>query len=461
MIYRPVEYTSPFTTYNANINAYWRFDNSYTDYKGNLTTNYGSTFVNSFCNFNSAVSFDGNDYITLGNNTAFKPTSFTISWWGKNWQNGSGVVLQNFKYTTNYFGFCAMNWTDGSIQGLRLITGNNGVQDGAIGSSIPLDDQWHHFAITFGSGIFKGYIDGIYIGSQSRTVGYVTTMTPHIGCRMDGGTRSDFYKGQIDDLILFNNVLTDEQIADIAGIEQLSATLGEYVGDNQKITVSSNQTCKTPLNLNLNGNPFPHSLNARGGIPFSTINYPNSGKIGLKAAEFTGTQYLRIYNDSSFNFTAGNDYAISLFFKYSSVGKTDPCLISTSQTSWGAGCFGISLSTSNSHKIVCYYTPDGTNTEILFGLNDLNDSKWHNVILTRIGSTTYLYVDGELNDSTTGTIIPGLGYSNLFIICRQYWNGTNSNFSGLLDQVIIEREGWSADRVKNHYTHSLGQFATI
>lgn len=77
---------------------------------------------------------------------------------------------------------------------------------------IMTDNQWHHVAATWGDGTVKLFIDGL-LNNQAE---YVSTdyVLSHIFLgRMGGGGRR--YAGKLDDVRIYSNALTDEEVYNI------------------------------------------------------------------------------------------------------------------------------------------------------------------------------------------------------------------------------------------------------
>jgi len=156
---------------------------------------------------NSAGSFDqSSGYIDMGNAASLQISSGTISAWVKTVQAGGGVVggivvkdggIGMFNYQGQY---CVYDWTG----------------PGFTASGVDLnDDNWHQVAFTFQSGVSDGsqmYVDGGAAGSAfTYTIG-TQTIDLLIGY---GDSPSQFFGGTIDEVAVWNTVLSATDIATI------------------------------------------------------------------------------------------------------------------------------------------------------------------------------------------------------------------------------------------------------
>ena len=198
--------------------AYWNFDGkNFTDSIGHFDgTQNGAnpiTFVGGKTDFGQAIQLDGVDQmveITGGepDDLAFEGGSMSIAGWfkvgafDKSWQalvaKGEG---SNWRVARN-----SASGTMSYAGGLTDATGATDVSDG----------NWHHLvAISDASGANFGtaiYIDGVQDGTISGTAALVAN-----GSRMiigdNPGSRGRYWNGAIDDLAIWNRVLTEAEIS--------------------------------------------------------------------------------------------------------------------------------------------------------------------------------------------------------------------------------------------------------
>jgi hypothetical protein len=221
------------------------------------------------------------------------------------------------------------------------------------------------------------------------------------------------------------------------------ATLGEYLGAGASTT---------KLLLHLNGNSTDSSGNNNNGTDTNITYSQANGKFGMGAG-FNSASNSKIVFGSVI--TPMGQKTISLWLK-------------NNQDSWCfilRNCFngnssnGIGVDNSGSFEI---NRSSGTKVLSISPTTNVKDNVWHNVIFTWDGTTNAnmvkLYVDGKLESQATANYTETLTPTyNLTL--GQY--NDSYDYTGALDEVIIENRAWSAEEVKKYYTNSRGFFATI
>ena len=151
------------------------------------------------------------------------------------------------------------------------------------------------------------------------------------------------------------------------------------------------------------------------------VTYSSSGKFN-KAAEFNGTN---AYIDTGITNTVGQR-SISLWFYYTGAPSATQSLIGA-VTSGSAG-YTIRLETTK----LKFQNQGQTGPET--ALSNLNTNDWNHVVGVIDGSTSKLYLNGELKD-TGGAA--GAGTHNLFIAARNDVGSADQFFDNKIDQVRI------------------------
>lgn len=187
----------------------------------NHGTVYGATLTTDrFGNANSAYSFDGvNDYIDFSTSNLLN-NSYSYSFWVKATTipgNGGYTYMlsiggtggdQSFDIVNNANG--ATGWTVGGYN-----TGGNPVVSFVAVGTLPTPNTWYHCVMTRDNTAMKLYVDGVFIGSSS-TGG----LPPNFGSSTKGviGARctvSQFFNGVIDDVRIYNRVLSNNEIMEL------------------------------------------------------------------------------------------------------------------------------------------------------------------------------------------------------------------------------------------------------
>lgn len=99
----------------------------------------------------------------------------------------------------------------------HMVAGNFAIYfGGAPGwtTVVPVDDDWHHIALTFDGSVFHVYLDGEDVFELAAGSSKVFTGTVYVGSRHDLGS-NEFYLGLLDELGIYQGALTQEQVQDI------------------------------------------------------------------------------------------------------------------------------------------------------------------------------------------------------------------------------------------------------
>ena len=173
-----------------------------------------------------ALSFDGvNDYVaiddfegTLSNNTAF-----TIVMWFKSNQNAQSQPYQNIQMSalrsdgsTNVFKFGAS--ANSSIKGIHYQDTAGPANNYKINNTVNYNDNvWHRLVISRPSGTnpqtANFYVDGVNIGNCPSQIEWDELSKLSIGQEYDSGnTPSDFFKGLISDVQIYNAEWTQADV---------------------------------------------------------------------------------------------------------------------------------------------------------------------------------------------------------------------------------------------------------
>jgi len=185
------------------------YDSSGNDNDGTIYG--GATWVDG--KFGKALNFDGSDdYVNCGNN--FVLEDFTICWWEYPTELASGKF---------YSPICRY-YKDGPVfqhenEGARLTMykkDGDSFQElawGGVGISI---NQWYFIAVTFKSStrVAELYVNGTSKGTLTFNDGtFDNTHDFIIGARVPPGWR--YFKGKIDEVLVFNKTLSVEEILDL------------------------------------------------------------------------------------------------------------------------------------------------------------------------------------------------------------------------------------------------------
>ena len=155
---------------------------------------------------------DGN-IVEIPHDADFDLTEYTISAWIKTeptglWQTeiGKEPVAGNPR---NYGIFVAGNT---KLLGVNYTTA--GAWKTAFSKTVAADGKWHHVAATFDGKVLRAYFDGVMEGETKTEIPPDHNTEPvRIGRWVN--PRGDYWSGMLDEVALFNQALTEDEIQDI------------------------------------------------------------------------------------------------------------------------------------------------------------------------------------------------------------------------------------------------------
>lgn len=407
-------------------------------------------------NPSNALNFDGsNDYVDCGNNIKFQLSSGTIEGWIKTGGAG-GSYCALFGKAIAYCFYLKDN--------VLLMYDWNGGGDKSTGVNLA-DNNWHHIAMTFNSGVTNGtliYIDGVLVLTTTFTnnnQGYPFTI----------GSTGSFGQNalvNIDDVRIWNVIRTASEIQsnmnkELSGSETglvayYTFNQGVAAGDNSSISTITDKTANaingTLNNFNKVGatsnfvvGKVTNSVLADGLIlnldAAVSASYSGSGTAwndisgNGNNATLNGAVFTNVNGVSYFNFSS--TYVNTIITKSASMtfslwAKTsDPtsCMLFNAGNVWNGSAGGPDLFFYNGS--LYWNTWDSGSNPFGFSAANIN-SNWHNyTIVNDATSNTKLYFDGVLVGTatyksptyTTNLYIGGAGVGDSW-----FWKGGIANF---------------------------------
>ena len=204
--------------------------------------------------FGSALAFDGDDYVDLGNPPVldFGTNDFTLCCWVKN-PGGNNAIAKGGDQS----GGVRYALQVGST--VQLLVDDNSDKESVSGGAGLQDGQWHHVAGVRDGGTLRVFIDSVEVASgslpytpyslsgTSQHNAYIAAVWQH-----EDGALGDFYTGSIDDARIYVGALTSTELADVmlneSGIGSVDFNsdgnvnfedfcyLAAYFGDNEPST---------------------------------------------------------------------------------------------------------------------------------------------------------------------------------------------------------------------------------
>ncbi|MGA1979517.1 MAG: LamG-like jellyroll fold domain-containing protein [Sedimentisphaerales bacterium] len=206
------------STVNAepNLISWWKFDEgsgniAYDSAGSNNGTITGATWTTEG-KINGALSFDGSDdYVALSNFTVYTNNG-TISLWFKT----------SADFSANYGGYGYLISANNQYYSYLTIAGNGTAPYNIVGETDSQDDyyviamgvvpvgEWNHIVVSFNNKTAKTYLNGALV--DTRTISNSLLTLNRIG-----GRALEFFKGEIDDVRIYNRALSAEEVEELYG----------------------------------------------------------------------------------------------------------------------------------------------------------------------------------------------------------------------------------------------------
>lgn len=305
--------------------------------------------------------------------------------------------------------------------------------DQALGSN-----QWYHCAVTYAGtaslSACKFYIDGEPVTAAQSfnnldSWQYVDAPL-YIGSRNGG---SDYFKGGLSDIRIYNTVLTEGEVKKIYNTSELypgeissSQLVGAWplteAGGYNCFSISSSTGHTGSLR-----NGVTHISGAAAGIPLGLTGYS-------KKLWWNGATVLQGKESSDFAVGTGA-YTVAMWYKSGKYnrggGNYYRRIWSHNNTGNVAGNVQLLPNVTEGRVLVW---DDG---EIMFSTTNVNDMQWHHLLLTRSGSNMSLRVNGKLEGQATfsETISNNSGKCNPILGAWNY--SAVGGMDGYLDEVVF------------------------
>ena len=390
--------SAPATNASA-VSLYLPFDTNVNDASGNgftVTANNGAAVSSAQAKFNSSLALDGtNDYLTVASGSEFQTF------------NSAPFTIEGFFYctenTTSDFQIIMSTGTGSNNWNIAIRPSDKRFQlyDGTARSTDAAwsVNTWHHFAVCFDGTTLRQFIDGVQIRSESYS--NLTSANTNIDIGRHAAA-SNYFTGYLDDIRITKSV---------ALYTQNFVPPSQAVGASLSGTNETNSTTDfTSLKLNLDSNftdtgPSGHSMTANGNTQISTAQK----KFGAGSALFDGNgDYLSTPASSDFAISSG-DFTVSLWYYPISEGPTngDPHY---------SRVFNFGNYWNNTDAVVLMDRPVSGNGKFVFqaysisqvyhmySTTSVSNGQWYHLQVCRSGSTLYLFVNGNLEDTYTTSV---------------------------------------------------------
>lgn len=375
----------------------------------------------------SALSLDGvDDYVEVSANQ--NPTdAITVEAWAKSdtatWNSYGSLVSKRNAFILH---------PELNTNSIKFYIHNGSQWHSVIYSPDSSFDitQWHHYAGTYDGTTLSFYVDGQEVNTSKVNAGAINLDSGVLTIgRDDGLDGSDrFFKGEIDEVRIWETARTEAEIqqnlyAKLAGTED--GLVAYYNFDEATATIPD---------LTGNGND---------GTPY----------IGQSLSLDGSDDYVSIPDSDNIDFGTDEDFTIEAWIKADSnqadLGNGDNDIIEK----WSGGGVGypfvIRYLNASGKIIAARY--DGSNTRNnpnITSNTTINDHEFHHVAFIKEGETLSLYIDGNLEGTTTDTTTNSTQNTSPLHI----GNRANTNhFAGEVDELRI----WNKARTQTEIQENL------
>ena len=389
-------------------------------------------------------SFDGsNDEIDVndGGDLGFTNNSLTITAWIRTTeQRGTIVSKVNQHSPWNGYVFAVGKYAGNDKLGFWIGNGASTQKWYLSNGSNVNDGNWHFVAVSLNGSVLKFYVDGVLDDTKTISGGNLQASTNHfkIGHNPGGGTPN--FKGNIDEVKVFDQALSEAQINSIYNNENNNR--------NYDNTERQCQICDEELLADWHFDEC--SWNGTSGeVEDSSGNITGTAKNGAntddgslcKAGKFVRAQseYLDMGADNNLN-PGSDNWSISVWVKWE--GGTGEQIIYNKENLYEAKIQG--------GKFYYAWQPhwawDG-------GIS-LNSGEWTHFVVTYDHNEQKVYKNGALvySRAQTGDISSN---SNKHLIGARGNNNPRNYFNGMIDEMKIFRSALTSSDINTIYNNEL------
>lgn len=402
---------------------------------------------------NKAGVFNGSSSrINLPSNPINGLSSVSFSFWIKpNDITSYQYVLSFINSVDGWNGVGIRITNTGKIQVVRA---NSGAVTTTENSTTTLSlNVWQHVAVSVQQSGTVIYINGSPDGTFSNTP-FTTNNTGSFDIGMNeyaSGATQAFTNGSIDQVRIFNRVITANEVTTLYGETSASSTKSttDIFADSSALALYEFEGNANDTGGTYNGTATNVVYNEYDGTA-SNVTY-STGKFG-QAAVFNGSSsYIDLGNNSSNN---NSTFSVSLWFNTSGHSSTATLINNGGANSQETGYFLGLLSSG-------YLRFNSTGVGSIDGSVNYADGNWHNVVMTLNNGAYNIYVDGN-----TTPVISGTGAFTT-TATRPTWIGKFSHstanieyWDGKIDQVRIYDKAISAADVTTLYNETVATAST-
>jgi len=189
------------------------------------------------------------------------------------------------------------------------------------------------------------------------------------------------------------------------------------------------------------------------------VSHYRDGQIIMPVAnsylEFDGSNdYVAISQNSAINLSANSPYTLEYWVRFDYLPTTT--FVTTVMKGWFSGSYGhlFIKNTDDANTTILVYTDDDSSPELSIS-RLISTSTWYHIAQTFSSGTAKIYINGELEASTTG-LTSTSNTSTLYLGCN---GGSNYFLNGDLAKVNIYNIALTDAQVLSNYNATKGRFS--
>ena len=407
--------------------GHWSFNGNYNDTVGSedgLPQN-GAALISGGMDGDAVELSTLGDHVDLGDVNAFDPNSGSLSY--SAWFNttGTGVhAIISFNGGTGWHsaGLYEMRVTYGKLQ-TRCISDASSTELVITGTAVVNDGEWHHGVLSFDypSRTVELFVDGVSQGTQ--TADAWAAPDDQINRRLTLGVTHyntedrDLFTGLIDEVSVYDSVLTSTEINVLFGTPTLPTPIGHW---------------------SFNGN-YNDTVGSEDGLPQNGAALVPGGLDGDAVELWTLGEHVDLGDVNAFDPNTGS-LSYSTWFNTTGAG-VHAIITFNGGTGWhSAGLFEMRVAYG---KLQTRCISDASSSELVItSFTVVNDGGWHHGVLTfdYPSKTVELFIDGVSEGTQTADAwqAPNDQVNRRLVLGVTHYNTEDRDlFTGLIDEVSI------------------------
>ena len=433
--------------------GYWNFEETSGNTANDLTANSNQgTLVNGVQRTvdnlipvkyppSKALYFDGvNDYVNAGTDPSLKvTTNLTLEAWINPQQDSRTriIVGREGEY------LLALSGADNTIF-YAIANTNPGYNWTSTGYAVK-SNEWSHITFSFDNGRIKTYVNGqlVYTYDGVGTIGDVNSQQDElrIGNRQVNG--SEFFKGQIDEVRVWNTTRTQAQIQ--ANLSQTLTGKEQGLVGVWNFEEASGQIVSDATTNNNNGMLM-------NGVQRTIVNSTEVKYQPSRALYFDGVNdSVKVTDSSALNLV--NQWTLESWIFRNGTGRIDPII---EKYNWQSGFGGFVLRVGDTNKLIASVINGTSSNSVESGIT-IDAQQWYHVAATFDASrkTLKLYVNGVLVGVNSDVTISPLS-SNVSLKIGTRGDDSGRYFNGQIDDTRV----WNVARTQAEIQANFSQKLT-